>query len=73
MMVQMSEDRLAMAERFVRENERRTAKQAAIIARLESEGRGTRRAMELLVIFQGALGIAREHLRRERGKHRLLP
>jgi hypothetical protein len=34
----MSEDRLAMAERFVRENERRTAKQAAIIARLESEG-----------------------------------
>ena len=49
----------------MRESERRIAMQAALVARLESEGRGTRRALELLVIFQGALGIAREHLRRD--------
>jgi hypothetical protein len=34
----MSEDRLAMAERHVQENERRIAKQAALVERLQSEG-----------------------------------
>ena len=69
------EDRLALAERYVREGERRTARQVALVERLESDGHAVpaMRAQELLVTFRGALEIARAHLRRERGKHGLPP
>jgi hypothetical protein len=69
--IQIAEDRRAQAERFVWENELRIAKQAALVERLEGDGHGTRRARELLVIFQGARAIARDHLRREHEKYRL--
>lgn len=71
----MSEDRLAMAERYVRENTRRIARQAALVERLQSDGHmvPAMRAQKLLVTFRGALEIAREHLRRTREKHGLPP
>ena len=71
----MSEDRLATAERYVRENTRRIARQAALVERLQSDGHAVpaMRAQKLLVTFRGALEIAREHLHREREKHGLPP
>ena len=74
-MVEMSEDSLAMAERHVRENERRLAKQAALVARLQNDGHAVPvvGARKLLAAYQSMNAVARDHLRIEREKHGLPP
>ena len=74
-MVKTSEDPLAQAEGFVRENERRIARQAALVARLESDGHAVpaMKARKLLATFRSMNAIARDHLRFEREKHCLPP
>ena len=65
------EDHLAQAERHVRENERRIAKQAALVERLENDGHAVpaMQARKLLATFKSMNAIARDHLRIEREKH----
>ena len=72
-MVQTCEDRLAQADRHVRENERRIAKQAALVERLETDGHAVAamRARKLLATFRSMNAVARNHLRLEREKHGL--
>lgn len=72
-MAHTSEDRLAQAERHVRENERRIAKQAALVERLETDGHvvPATKARKLLATFRSMNAIARDHLRIERERHGL--
>ena len=74
-MIQMSEDRLVHSERHVWENERRIAKQAALVERLETDGHAVpaMKARKLLATFRSMNAIARDHLRLEREKHGLPP
>jgi hypothetical protein len=67
----MSVDRLAQAARHVWENERRTAKQTALIERLETAGHvvPAMQARKLLATFQSMNTVARNHLRIEREKY----
>ena len=62
------EDPLAQAERHVREAEERIGRQLEIIAELDRDGhdRMAAKARHLLAIFQQTLGLAHDHLRRER-------
>jgi hypothetical protein len=68
-MVKMSEGRLAQAERFVRENERRITKHA-LVERLETDGHAVpaMQARKLLATFRSMNAVARDHLRIEREK-----
>ena len=74
-MVEMSEDCPAVAERHVRENERRIAKQTALVERLQSDGHAVPLigARKLLAAYQSMHAVARDHLRIERKKHGLSP
>jgi len=74
-MVQISEDRLAMAEHHMRESERHIARQAALVERLENDGHAVPaiQARKLLATFQRMHAVARDHLRLEREKRGLPP
>jgi hypothetical protein len=63
-----SETPRQMAERHVREGEKRVARQEALVAELDRDGHGdaAARARDLLTTLRQSLQLAREHAEHER-------